>query len=170
MAAEEQSLLQTIADEIIKMSERDQAMRKSRQWDSSIDIANTRRMQEIVQQIGWPTKSKVGAYASDMAWLLVQHAGHDRDFQKQCLALMKELPEDEVKATNIAYLEDRVRVGEGRLQVYGTQFFTDEQGNFGPHPIEDAVNVDQRRKKVGLGTLAVYTKRMEQVYQGKTSE
>lgn len=165
MTAEDPSRLQAIADEIIKMSERDQAMRKSRQWDSSIDVANTRRMQEIVQQIGWPTRSKVGAYASDMAWLLVQHADHDRDFQKKCLILMKELPEDEVKVANIAYLEDRVRVGEGRPQVYGTQFFTDEQGNFGPRPIEDPANIDLRRKKVGLGTLAAYTRLIEEAYQ-----
>jgi hypothetical protein len=63
------------------MSEVDQKMRKSEQWDSSIDLANTQRMKEIVEQMGWPTRSKVGGHASEMAWLLVQHADHDRAFQ-----------------------------------------------------------------------------------------
>jgi len=162
MTIEEKSFLQKIADEIISMSERDQAMRKSRQWDSSIDVANTKRMKEIVGEIGWPTRSKVGTYASDMAWLLVQHADRDRAFQNQCLLLMKEQSEDEVKPANIAYLEDRVRIGAGQPQLYGTQFFTDDQGHFGPRPIEDIANVDERRKKVGLGLLEAYTRRMEQ--------
>src|SRR5260370_17297113 len=51
-----------IADEIMKMSEADQKMRKSGQWDSSIDVENTQRMKEIVEQIGWPTRSTVGKY------------------------------------------------------------------------------------------------------------
>ncbi len=55
MPADEKDLLRSIADEIIAMSERDQEMRKSGQWNSSVDIENTRRMKEIVQQIGWPT-------------------------------------------------------------------------------------------------------------------
>ncbi len=98
-----------------------------------------------------------------MAWLLVQHADHDRAFQKECLDLMKSLPPDEVHVSNIAYLEDRVRVGEGRPQLYGTQFHLDEQGNFGPFPIEDPENIDQRRKAMNLGTLAKYTHQMEQI-------
>ena len=55
MSTNEKDLLHLIADEIIAMSEKDQAMRKSSQWNSSVDAENTRRMKEIIQQIGWPT-------------------------------------------------------------------------------------------------------------------
>ena len=154
-----------IADEIIKMSEVDQKMRKSGQWDSSVDVENTRRMKEIIEQIEWPTRSKVGRHASDMAWLLVQHADHDHEFQKMCLALMKAQSAGDVKTGNIAYLEDRVRVGEGRPQLYGTQFYADEAGNFGPRPIEDPDNVDERRKAVGLQPLSEYARDVEQFYK-----
>jgi hypothetical protein len=165
MPTDEKDLLHSIADEIIAMSEKDQAMRKSNQWDASIDVENTRRMKEIIQQIGWPTCSKVGIHASNMAWLLVQHADHDRAFQKMCLELMTSQPPGEVHLPNIAYLEDRVRVGEGRPQLYGTQFHVDEHGNFGPFLIEDSANVDQRRKSMKLGTLAEYTHQMEQIHK-----
>ncbi len=151
-----------IADEIMKMSEVDQQMRKSRQWDSSIDVANTQRMKEIVEQIGWPTRSKVGKDASERAWLLVQHADHDRAFQKRCLDLMKAQAAGEVSPANMAYLEDRVRVGEGRPQFYGTQFYTDEAGNIGPKPIEDPGHVDERRQAVGLQPLSEYARDVEQ--------
>ena len=100
-----------------------------------------------------------------MAWLLVQHADHDRAFQKKCLDLLKSQPPGEVHLANIAYLEDRVRVGEERPQLYGTQFHVDEQGNFGPFPIEDPDNVDQRRKSMKLETLAEYTHQMEQIHK-----
>ena len=152
---------QAIAHEIITMSEADQAMRKSEMWDESIDVKNTQRMREIVAEIGWPTISKVGSQASYVAWLLVQHADHDREFQQSCLALMKAQPADEVSKQNIAYLEDRVLVGQGQPQIYGTQFYTNVQGELVPRPIEDSENVDKRRAEVGLNTLAEYTATMK---------
>ena len=60
-----QEAYNAIADEILKMSEVDQQMRKSGQWDSSIDVTHTQRMREIVEQMGWPTRSKVGDHASE---------------------------------------------------------------------------------------------------------
>ena len=160
-----QDAFKAIADEIIKMSEVDQQMRKSEKWDSSIDVANTQRIKEIVEQIGWPTRSKVGGHASEMAWLLVQHADHDRAFQLMCLDLMKAQSAGEVSPGNFAYLEDRVRVGEGRPQFYGTQFYGDEAGNFGPRPIEDPDHVDERRQAVGLQPLSDYACDVEQSYK-----
>ena len=152
---------ETFGDEIITMSEADQAMRKSGTWGASIDVKHTARMQQIVTDIGWPTISKVGKRASQMAWLLAQHADHDGDFQRACLALMRAQPSGEVSPQNIAYLEDRVRVGEGRPQLYGTQFHTNKQGDLEPLPIEDQEQVDARRADAGLGTLAEYAAIMQ---------
>src|SRR5260370_35236959 len=111
MADDTTDAFKAIADEIMKMSEVDQKMRKSGQWDSSIDVENTQRMKEIIEQIGRPTRSKVGKYASESAWLLVQHADHDRAFQKMCLDLMKSQSEGALSPANIAYLKDRGGVG-----------------------------------------------------------
>ena len=78
-------------------------------------------MREIVRDIGWPTRSKVEEQAEHMAWLLVQHADHDRSFQRECLALMSTEAADEVCPAHLAYLEDRLAVAEGRPQRFGTQ-------------------------------------------------
>lgn len=159
---EEGILFAEIAEEINAMRDADQEMRKraldnngviESEEDDTLDQRNTERMKEIIDQIGWPTVSKVGKKASTNAWLLVQHADHDVEFQKLCLSLMKEQIEGEVDQKDIAYLEDRVRVNTGQPQIYGTQFRW-EGGNKPIQDIEDIENVDERRRVVGLNTLA----------------
>ena len=133
----------------------------------AIDRKNTARLKEIVDQHGWPGKSLVGAAGAQDAWLLVQHADRDPAFQKRCLELMTPLvAQGEVSAVNVAYLTDRVRVAEGKPQVYGTQF-RQADGKMEPSPIEDEARVDERRKSVGLPPLAQYRKQLEEVYRKK---
>jgi hypothetical protein len=132
-----------------------------------VDRRNTARMKEVVERHGWPGKSLVGADAAHAAWLLVQHADQDRPFQKRCLALLGEaVKKGEATGEELAYLTDRVRVGEGQKQVYGTQLNTVD-GKLVPAPIEDEANVDRRRKEVGLPPLAEYLKTAEQFLNPK---
>lgn len=143
----------TIAREIKQMVETDQIMREQDDsWDDQVDITNTNRMKEIVTEIGWPTISKVGKAVADDAWLLVQHADHDVAFQFECLVLMKSEPDNEVDKINIAYLEDRVRVNQGKGQLFGTQFIQ-ENNKHVPREIEDIEKIDERRAEIGLGPL-----------------
>lgn len=93
-----------------------------------VDRRNTARMQEIVARHGWLDQSIVGRDGAAAAWCLVQLADHDRDFQRQYLALMENAAGlDLVDRAHIAYLIDRIRVGEERQQLYGTQLR--EQGS-----------------------------------------
>ncbi len=121
-----------------------------------IDRENTVRMTQIVKEHGWPGKSLVGTDGAQAAWLLVQHADRDRPFQKLCLGLLREaVKKGEATGQQLAYLTDRVRVGEKEKQVYGTQLRLVD-GKYQPHPLEDEANVDRRRKEVGLPPLAEY--------------
>ncbi|MFT3842900.1 MAG: hypothetical protein QM723_38285 [Myxococcaceae bacterium] len=130
----------------------------------AIDVANTKRMKEIVATKGWPGKSLVGEDGASAAWLLVQHADKDLPFQKLCLAKLEEAKnKGEVEPQNWAYLVDRVAVAEKRPQTFGTQF----DNELKPRPIEDEAHVDERRKSVGLGTLAQYREQMRQAYAPK---
>ena len=140
------------------MAKEDQEMRiKAMQdmnlWDEDIDRKNTARLKEVITAIGWPTISKVGAEASQSAWLLVQHATEESDFMQYSLDLMKAEPRGEVLPANIALLEDRLLTMVGKPQIYGTQFQT-IKGITKPFPIEDFEHVDERRKQVGLDTFA----------------
>jgi len=78
---------------ILKMVEIDQKMRsglkKGGKWENKIDVKNTREMKKIVKKYGWPDIDLVGEEGSNGAWLLVQHADLDVEFQKKCLKLIK---------------------------------------------------------------------------------
>jgi hypothetical protein len=126
-----------------------------------LDKQHTQALKVAVAKYGWPGKSMVGEDGAQAAWLLVQHADLDVAFQKQALALMEPMvASGEVTAANYAYLYDRVAVAEKRPQRYGTQF--GDQGE--PEPIEDEAHVDERRKQVGLGTMAEYREQMRKMY------
>jgi hypothetical protein len=82
------------------------------------------------------------------AWLLVQHADLDRAFQKQCLRLLETAVKNkDAEPQHLAYLTDRVCVGDGLPQVYGTQL---------EYPIAGQEHVDERRSAVGLNSSADY--------------
>lgn len=124
----------------------------------NIDGENTEFMKKVIDRHGWPGKSLVGEEAANAAWLLVQHADADREFQNRCLGLIKTAFEKgDVTGQQVAYLTDRVLVAQGRKQIYGTQFRMVD-GEMQPAPIEDETGVDARRKEVGLPPLAEYTK------------
>jgi hypothetical protein len=60
---------------------------------------------------------------------------------------------------------DRVLVNQGKKQVYGTQFDTDQAtGKCEPKPIEDPDHVDERRIRAGMGTLAEYKAQLCKLY------
>ncbi len=164
---ENELLCPEIAQEIADMYAVDQAMReraeKEHFWDDTVDAKNTGRMKEIVDKIGWPTISKVGVEGSENAWLLVQHADHDVQFQELCLSLMEKEPVGEVSRRNIAMLTDRIRVNSGRGQVYGTQF-EQRAGKHVPRSIEEPEYVNERRASMGLGTLEEGIQEMYEKY------
>jgi hypothetical protein len=128
---------------------------------SKLDEAHRTRLKAIVKEFGWPGKSLVGADGAHAAWLLLQHADADRAFQTDCLRLMEAAPAGEVEGKHIAYLTDRVLIGAGKPQKYGTQLGAD----FKPLPILDKGEVDARRAKLGLPPLAEYIKTAKAEYE-----
>jgi hypothetical protein len=132
----------------------------------TIDASNTNRMRAIVDTYGWPSPKLVGHDGVQAAFLLVQHAEHD--FQKEMLPLvLKAFKDGAIPGQSYALLLDRVLVGDGKPQVYGTQAKPIEewQGQEPSlQPIEDEANVDKRRTEVGLPPLSEYRKLLKEVY------
>lgn len=124
-----------------------------------IDAQNADRLRQILSDHGWPGKSLVGDQGAHDAWLIAQHADRDPAFQRQALELLAEaVAHGEAKPRELAYLTDRVRVNEGREQVFGTQMRPDENGVPVPAPIEDPERLDERRTRVGLGPFDQYVR------------
>lgn len=165
-----------LATELLTMLAEDQAVRAELARDGSlfhgyhprmeaVHRRNAERLRAIITAQGWPTPSLVGAEAAEAAWVIVQHSIGEPDFQRRCLRLLQAMP-GEVPPLQVAMLEDRIRVFEGKPQRYGTQFDWDEQGQLSPHPIEEADTVDERRRELGLLPLEEdLQQRREQIAQ-----
>lgn len=132
----------------------------------TIDHANTKRLIAIVKEHGWPGVKLVGTDGANAAFLIVQHADHS--VQKEMLPLVERaFKEGDFSSQNYALLLDRVLVGEGKPQVFGTQAEPFDQWiNQEPKlaPISDEKNVDERRRQMGLPTIEEYRKLLKKVY------
>ncbi|WP_020605017.1 DUF6624 domain-containing protein [Spirosoma spitsbergense] len=155
-----------IAQELVERRERDLSVRQQLIDEGKlfggynpemekIHLENARRLQEIIDQIGWPTHERVGEEGSQAAWLIVQHAISLSSFMKDCLALIIEQGKaGTIDPVNVAFLSDRIALYENRPQSYGTQFTDDEQGKLVCYELDAPVNeVNERRRKLGLNTI-----------------
>jgi hypothetical protein len=134
-----------------------------------VDSRNTARMKNIIRKYGWPGPGLVGWDGTEAAFYLVQHADHK--FQKQLLPLMqRKYKAGNISGPNYALFLDRVLVGDGKPQVYGSTALPLDQWKGGDvlYPIEDEAEVDKRRAEVGLSSLAEYRRFLRQMYHPKS--
>jgi hypothetical protein len=142
----------------------------------AIDKANAARLKEIVNHIGWPTRQLVGLKATQAAYMVIQHAGHDVDFQNDCLSMMVDLVEQgELPASYVALLTDRIRVFSNQPQVFGTQMrmARNELGVMVPTPtvpIEDPENLDERRALMGMVAHGQFVEAIQLAYEASLTE
>lgn len=165
--ADASPLNEPLRAELLAMKVEDQRVRKlvgpamssqlREEW-AQIDARNQARMEAIIAEHGWPGKTLVGADGASAAWILVQH--FTPAFQEKCLPLLERaVAAGEATGKHYAYLVDRVRMHQGKPQIYGTQFRT-INGVMAVHPIEDPEHLDERRRAVGLGPWADYEKQI----------
>ena len=123
----------------------------------SVFSANLEWMRLVLAQHGWPGRRLVGDEGSHGAWLLLQHADRDTALQRTALQRLEAAVRDnDASRRDLAYLTDRVRLAEGRLQVYGTQLQYDSRGCASPKPSEEPAQLDARRASVELEPMVQY--------------
>jgi hypothetical protein len=146
----------TIRHQLEAMAEEDAAARRKQWFDPNETNEISERDKPVLESIfthhGWPKISMFDVTACDNFWLLVQH--QSLPLQERMLGAMKSAVDaGEASKANYAYLFDRVQIGEGRPQHWGTQS-TCEKGWAILSPVDDMANIEQRRKEASLGTLA----------------
>lgn len=129
---------------------------------NQLDSENTSDLKKLLKKYHWFTVSEFGGQADSHAWLLVQHADLDPQFQKEVLVIITDLwPKNETSARNYAYLFDRVAASwhdpsKRTLQRYGTQGQCIGPRDWEPISMEEPEFLDQRRASVGLPAMAEY--------------
>jgi hypothetical protein len=159
--------------ELISMRDADQEVRRRWVKDqknetlkkemAAIDAKHVARLREILSTYGWPGKSMAGTDGAGAAWTIAQHGG--QLFLQQYVPLMKAAAEHgELDWGLVATSIDRVLLGEGKKQLYGTQFDT-EGDRCEPKNVADPAKLDERRKAVGLGPISEYAQTLCAVYK-----
>ena len=123
------------------------------------DEENLHWLKAQVAGKGWFDAGRYGSSADHAAWLMVQHADGDPEYQARIAQLLE--PKLETKDTspqNFASLVDRVAVRAGRPQTYATQMECVDGQSLAPR-VEDAAGLDTRRAAMGLEP---YLKQVEQ--------
>lgn len=165
-----------LADELKSMAVIDQIAAYIRQgeyvewgdekWNNfkdSVFRTHKMRLEEIFNEVGYPGFDLVGKEGAKNFWLMTQHSDFDPEFQRTVLENMKiEVQNNNAEGSLLGLLTDRVNLNSGAKQIYGTQVQYNVYGQAYPKPLEDSVNVNQRRSEVGLDPLEVYLNRMTQ--------
>lgn len=134
------------------------------------DRQNAETLMTIIERFGWPTREMVGIKAVQGAYIAVQHAGHDAEFQSNCLALIQQqVDQGELPGAFLALMTDRVTVSRGEPQIFGTQMTMapDEFGVMRAVPsaaIWQSEQLDERRAALGMPAHTRFIEAIEIAY------
>lgn len=120
------------------------------------DAKNRPEVLRIFSKYGWVTNSLAGKEAAHNFWLLVQH--QTPDIERRLLpALGKAAKAGDASMSDYAYLYDRVQVGLGKPQHWGTQVKC-QDGKPVLGPVDDPAGLDARRKELFMPPIQEYLK------------
>lgn len=133
-------------------------------WISYLISKRLSKIDILFEQDGRVGADKVGGQANQTLFLVIQHS--DLKTQQKYLLMMREAVKiGNVNESALALLEDRVALGEGKKQIYGSRIGYDNETNKTfVLLLEDPDNIDKRRAEVGLGLLADYVKRWDIIW------
>ncbi len=122
-----------------------------------IDSSNLAQVELLISKYGWMGRSFVGDRANSALFFVIQHA--DLETQLKYVPLLQNSVElGESRPSNLALMQDRILMRQGKRQLYGSQVVLNDRGKQVFYPIEDEKNVNVRRAKIGMQSLEEYAK------------
>lgn len=119
------------------------------------DRSNLLKVKEIIDKYGWLGPDEIGETGNSTLFLVIQHS--DQYTQEKYLPIMREAVKNKkAHPEHLALLEDRVAIGKGRKQIYGSQVGSNGDNKSYLLPLENPDSVDIRRAAVGLQPIAEY--------------
>ena len=122
------------------------------------DSLNLIKIEKILEKHGWLGEDEIGSQGNATLFLVIQHAPIEA--QEKYLPIMRDaVNKGKAFAYDLALLEDRIAMRNGKKQIYGSQILFDEKtGKSYVHPLIEPDSINARRAKVGLGTIENYVK------------
>jgi hypothetical protein len=127
-------------------------------WDKMAinDSLNLIKVKSILDKYGWLGTDIVGEVGNETLSLVIQDS--DLSTQEKYLPMMRETYKNgKASGVQLAYLEDRYALRQGKRQIYGSFTGWDKETNLSyVLPLDDPDNVDKRRFELGLPPFSDY--------------
>lgn len=120
----------------------------------SVDRINQNIVFPIIQD-GWPLDEKISAKSNDAIFMVIQHASLDKQ-TKYLETVRVAHSRGKLPSAQYAIFDDRIRVGQGKKQKFGSQTGFDQYGNSYFFPIENFAGMDSLRAEMGLPEFKQY--------------
>lgn len=144
----DQKLRKNIPDIIKKYGMNSQEFKKITKMISIQDSKNIKVIEEFILKHEWQPIDIIGQKAFTAIFLTIQHA--ELCIQKKYYPQIKKLYKTKnISPERFALITDRIRIGEGKKQLYGTQIKTTISG-YELFSVYDIKNIHTRRSKIGL--------------------
>ncbi|MBI5538528.1 MAG: hypothetical protein HY951_00580 [Bacteroidia bacterium] len=128
------------------------------------DSINLTKVISILDKYGWLGDNLVGKKGNSALFLVIQHS--DLKTQEKYKPMMENAVKNgQASAASFALLTDRIEMGKGKPQIYGSQVQGNRTNGYKLYPIFDEINVNIRRKEVGLQPLEEYLKQWNIEYK-----
>jgi len=165
-------MLEHLRDSLLALQQKDLSVRAELEADGSlfdgyhprmeaVHRDNARELRKVMDEFGWPHEGLVGEDGAEAAWLVLQHSIGEPDCMRRGRDLLAaEVAAGRVPEWQFAYLDDRIRVFEGRPQRFGTQMEITPDGPV-VCEVEEPAQLEQRRQQAGLSPLTQRLKDMD---------
>lgn len=117
------------------------------------DHRNQELVISIIEKCGMPTLKEVTQKHMNAIWLGLQHTDK-KNRKKYFPKIEKAVENGDLSKQQYALMKDRVLMDEGKPQIYGSQI---KNGKL--YKLENPESVNERRKKMGMGTIEDYLKK-----------
>lgn len=120
------------------------------------DSINELKVIKILDERGWLGPKVITDKGNLTLFLVIQHA--ELATQEKYLPMMREaVSQGNANGANLALLEDRVAMRQGKQQIYGSQVRRDPgTDTYYVYPVIEPEKVNERRAEVGLGAIETY--------------
>lgn len=166
--------------EILGMLEEDQAVRKpflegrlpngaEARVMRERDEADTKRLNQILDEYGFPGVKLVGVTATRDFIIMLLHSPSLELMKRALPHVERAARRKEIPPEDFASLYDRVLIHEGKPQLYGSNFKF-EGGKVALDTTQEPAHLDERRRKLGLIPIGEYARLLSGLYKMPVDE
>ncbi len=124
------------------------------------DAKNAVFVADVLKKYGFPDAQMVGRKGVMAFYILVQHS-HSPELIREALGMARPLVlRGEMARHDYALMVDRLRMYQGKEQIYGSQV-SEDGGKVEPYPIQDRASLDRRREIMGMEPFDAYLSSMQ---------